>query len=188
MRRTHMTKIVATLGPSSASEDKILSLFNAGVDVFRLNFSHGSHKDHRHMVNIIRGMENEANRPIAIMMDLQGPKLRVGKFIDKEVLLEKGGMFQLDMESIPGDNTRVCLPHLEIFSGLQVGSDLLMNDGKVRLKVIDCGKDFATTNVITGGRLSDHKGVNVPGAVLPISSLTPKDRKDMKFGLKIGID
>ena len=187
MRRTHMTKIVATLGPSSSSEDKIRALFEAGVDVFG-NFSHGSQDDHRQSIAAIRMIEQETKRPIAIMMDLQGPKLRVGDFSEGAVLLEPGQPFRFDMDSAPGDADRVSLPHKEIFAALEPGSDLLVNDGKIRLKVIDCGKDFADAEVVIGGEISNHKGVNVPGVVLPLSSLTDKDRKDMQFGLDHGVD
>ena len=188
MRRTHMTKIVATLGPSSSSEDKIRALFEAGVDVFRLNFSHGSQDDHRQSIAAIRMIEQETKRPIAIMMDLQGPKLRVGDFSKSAALLEPGQPFRFDMDSAPGDAERVSLPHKEIFSALKPGSDLLVNDGKIRLKVTDCGRDFANAEVVIGGEISNHKGVNVPGVVLPLSSLTDKDRKDMQFGLDHGVD
>lgn len=188
MRRTHMTKIVATLGPSSSSSETIRALFDAGVDVFRLNFSHGTHEDHRERIDTIRAIEQEAKRPIAIMMDLQGPKLRVGNFEGDAVMLQNGAPFRLDMDETLGDVNRVCLPHPEIFAALEVDSDLLVNDGKIRLKVTDCGKDFADTEVVIGGEISNHKGVNVPGVVLPLSSLTEKDRKDMQFGLDHGVD
>ena len=157
MRRTHMTKIVATLGPSSSSEDKIRALFEAGVDVFRLNFSHGSQGDHRQSIAAIRMIEQAAKRPIAIMMDLQGPKLRVGDFAKGAVLLEPGQSFRFDMDSAPGDADRVSLLHKEIFAALEPGSDLLVNDGKIRLKVTDCGKDFADAQVVIGGEISNHK-------------------------------
>jgi len=183
MRRTHMTKIVATLGPASATEDNIRTLFESGVDVFRLNFSHGTHDDHRRSIETIRAIEQDTKRPIAIMMDLQGPKLRVGNFEDGAAMLENGSTFRFDMEDTLGNAERACLPHPEIFAALEADSDLLVNDGKIRLRVTDCGKDFAETVVVIGGEISNHKGVNVPGVVLPISSLTEKDRKDMQFGL-----
>jgi len=188
MRRTHMTKIVATLGPASSSAEKIRELFEAGVDVFRLNFSHGTHEDHRASIDSIRTIEQESKRPIAIMMDLQGPKLRVGNFGDGSTILENGAAFRFDMDEALGDSSRVCLPHPEIFAALEAGSELLVNDGKIRLRVTDCGTDFAETEVVIGGEISNHKGVNVPGVVLPISSLTEKDRKDMQFGLDHGVD
>ena len=188
MRRTHMTKIVATLGPASSTEEKIRTLFEAGVDVFRLNFSHGTHDDHRRSIEAIRTIEQDAKRPIAIMMDLQGPKLRVGDFEGGSAILENGRSFRFDMDKTLGNAERACLPHPEIFAALEADSDLLVNDGKIRLRVTDCGKDFAETVVVIGGEISNHKGVNVPGVVLPISSLTEKDRKDMQFGLDHGVD
>ena len=188
MRRTHMTKIVATLGPASSSPEIIRDLFESGVDVFRLNFSHGTHDDHRERIETIRAIEQEADRPIAIMMDLQGPKLRVGNFVDGAAHLDNGVPFRFDMDDTPGDATRVNLPHSEIFAALEPNSVLLVNDGKIRMRVTDCGKDFAETEVVIGGEISNHKGVNVPGVVLPLSSLTNKDRKDMQFGLDHGVD
>ena len=188
MRRTHMTKIVATLGPASSTEEEIQALFESGVDVFRLNFSHGTHNDHRRSIEIIRAIEQSAKRPIAIMMDLQGPKLRVGDFEGGSAMLENGSSFRFDMDNTLGNAERACLPHPEIFAALETDSDLLVNDGKIRLRVTDCGKGFAETVVIIGGEISNHKGVNVPGVVLPISSLTEKDRKDMQFGLDHGVD
>ena len=188
MRRAHMTKIVATLGPASSTEEKIRTLFEAGVDVFRLNFSHGTHDDHRRSIEAIRTIEQDAKRPIAIMIDLQGPKLRVGDFESGSAILENGRSFRFDMDKTLGNADRACLPHPEIFAALEVDSDLLVNDGKIRLRVTDCGKDFAETVVVIGGKISNHKGVNVPGVVLPISSLTQKDRKDMQFGLDHGVD
>ena len=188
MRRTHMTKIVATLGPASSSPEIIRDLFESGVDVFRLNFSHGTHDDHHERIETIRAIEQEANRPIAIMMDLQGPKLRVGDFVDGAAHLDNGVPFRFDMDDTLGDATRVNLPHSEIFAALEPNSVLLVNDGKIRMRVTDCGKDFAETEVVIGGEISNHKGVNVPGVVLPLSSLTDKDRKDMQFGLDHGVD
>ena len=183
-----MTKIVATLGPASSSPEIIRDLFESGVDVFRLNFSHGTHDDHRERIETIRAIEQEANRPIAIMMDLQGPKLRVGNFVDGAAHLDNGVPFRFDMDDTPGDATRVNLPHSEIFAALEPNSELLVNDGKIRMRVTDCGKDFAETEVVIGGEISNHKGVNVPGVVLPLSSLTNKDRKDMQFGLDHDVD
>jgi len=188
MRRTHMTKIVATLGPASSSPEIIRDLFESGVDVFRLNFSHGTHDDHRERIETIRAIEQDANRPIAIMMDLQGPKLRVGDFTEGAATLENGASFRFDMDETLGDATRVNLPHSEIFAALEPNSELLVNDGKIRMRVTDCGNDFAETEVVIGGEISNHKGVNVPGVVLPLSSLTDKDRKDMQFGLDHGVD
>lgn len=188
LKRKHRTKIVATLGPSTATAEAIESLFTAGVDVFRLNFSHGSHEDHRERYDTIRNLENRMGRPIAIMMDLQGPKLRVGVFEDGPVELKKGAKFRLDMIDAPGNQDRVTLPHPEIFQALEPGTDLLLDDGNLRLRVTGCGPEHADTVVEVGGKLSERKGVNVPGVVLPLSPLTAKDRKDLAFGLELGAD
>jgi pyruvate kinase len=160
----------------------------AGVDVFRFNFSHGSHDDHAARFAIAREVEEEIRRPIGLLMDLQGPKLRVGAFAEGKVELERGGSFRLDTDPTPGTVDRAPLQHPEIFAAIRVGQDLLLDDGKIRLRIERCGADFADTTVIAGGPLSDRKGVNVPGAVLPISSLTEKDRRDLNFGLELGFD
>jgi len=188
MRRYRNAKIVATLGPSSSDAATIRALFNAGADVFRLNFSHGSQDQHKERLDIIRAIERETGRPIAVLLDLQGPKLRVGTFTKAPVELKAGAAFRLDMDPTPGDATRAPLVHPEIFAALKPDTDLLLDDGKVRLKVEACGPDFATTRVTTGGPLSDRKGVNVPGVILPISIITEKDRKDLEFGLALGVD
>ncbi|WP_420546916.1 pyruvate kinase [Curvivirga sp.] len=186
--REHRTKIVATLGPSSSTEAQIEELFMNGVDVFRLNFSHGEYEEHQARYDAIRAVENKTARPIAIMMDLQGPKLRVGTFADDSIQLEMGDAFRLDLDKTPGDQKRVCLPHPEIFAALKPDTDLLLDDGRVRLRVQECGEDYAETIVAVGGPLSNRKGVNVPGVILPLSPLTEKDRKDLEFGLEMGVD
>jgi pyruvate kinase len=188
MRRYRKAKIVATLGPASATPETIRALFDAGADVFRLNFSHGAHEDHRERFEYIRQIEFETGRPIGVMMDLQGPKLRIGQLVDGSAELKAGSRFRLDMASTPGDARRAPLPHPEIFKALSAGDDLLIDDGRLRLRVESCGEDFAETTVVTGGRLRDRKGVNVPGTVLPISALTDKDRQDLQFGLDLGVD
>ncbi len=188
MRRQHRTKIVATLGPATASTEKIAELFDAGVDVFRLNFSHGSQDDHKANYEIIRELEYETGRPIAVLMDLQGPKLRIGAFADGAVKLTEGAPFRLDRDEAEGDQTRVCLPHPEIYQAIEPGTNLLLDDGRIRLKVEECDKDFAQCSVVIGGELSDRKGVNVPGVVLPLSPLTRKDQDDLRFGLDLGVD
>jgi pyruvate kinase len=188
MRRQRSAKIVATLGPASSSAEMIDALFLAGVDVFRLNFSHGKQEEHRARLETIRALEKRHGRPIGIMADMQGPKLRVGAFAAGKVKLVAGGHFRLDLAKAPGDQKRAPLPHPEIFAAIEPGTDLLLDDGNIRLKVERCGKDFADTLVITGGDLSDRKGVNVPNAVLPLSALTPKDRSDLAFALEIGAD
>ncbi len=188
MYRSRNAKIIATLGPSSSTRVRIEQLFKAGADVFRLNFSHGSHEDHKERYDAIRDVEKEMGRPIGIMMDLQGPKLRLGTFRDGSALLGAGNHFRLDLDKTPGDTTRAPLLHPEIFAVLKPGMTLLLDDGKMRLKVLECGEDFAETEVLVDGVLSDRKGVNVPDAVLPLSALTEKDMADLKFGLKLGAD
>lgn len=188
MRRHRCAKIIATLGPSSSSPEMIENLFLAGVDAFRLNFSHGSHEDHLKSHTIIRKLEKKKGRPIGIMMDLQGPKLRIGTFEKQSILLTKGQTFTLDQNQAPGNESRVFLPHEEIFKALTEGADLLLDDGKIRLRVQKRGSDHIETEVITGGALSDRKGFNVPTVALPISPMTPKDRVDLAFGLDIGVD
>src|SRR5579862_4120347 len=150
LRRRRSAKIVATLGPASAGYDRIRALFEAGVDVFRLNFSHGTHDQHRARFDEIRQVEAETGRPIGILADLQGPKLRVGNFADGAVELVAGGRFRLDLDPTLGDAGRAPLPHPEIFAALQPGTHLLLDDGKLRLKVADCGADFADTEVLIG--------------------------------------
>lgn len=189
MPRPCNAKIVATLGPASADRSTIEALVRAGADVFRLNFSHGTHADHRARLDLIRSIEVDIGHPIGVLLDLQGPKLRVGTFADGPVRLVEGAAFRLDLDrSRPGDTTRAPLPHPEIFAALQPGAELLLDDGRLRLKVERSGKDFAETRVVNGGMLSDRKGVNVPGVVLPLSALTEKDRADLDFALTLGID
>jgi pyruvate kinase len=166
----------------------IAALFDAGTDVFRLNFSHGSRDDHRRVYENIRRAEKDSGRPIGIMMDLQGPKLRVGNFTDSKIELAEGAAFRLDLDDALGDTKRVSLPHTEIFEVLHEGANLLLDDGKIQLTVEKCGADFAETRVVRGGSLSDHKGVNLPGIELLLSPLTPKDREDLQFGLELGVD
>lgn len=188
MRRQRSARILATLGPASSSFEQIRALAEGGADVFRLNFSHGSHEDHAERLRIIRAVEHEVGRPIGVLMDLQGPKLRVGRLVGGKIMLEAGAAFRLDLDAAPGDAARANLPHPEIFAALEPGTELLLDDGKLRLRVNAFGPDFADTTVMVGGVLSDRKGVNVPGVVLPISPLTPKDRADLDFGLTLGVD
>ncbi len=188
MRRNRNAKIVATLGPSSSTEKSIRDLFVAGVDVFRLNFSHGTQEEHRTRCEMARGIGREFGRPVGILADLQGPKLRVGRFAGGAVELVPGEVFRLDLDPAEGNAQRVNLPHPEIFAALEAGASLLLDDGRLQLKVESHGKDHALTRVVVGGRLSDRKGVNVPGVVLPISPLTEKDRADLTFALKMGVD
>lgn len=166
----------------------IRALHEAGADVFRLNMSHGSHDEIRAKHQIIRQVETDLNSPIAILADLQGPKLRVGTFANGEEELVEGAAFRLDLDEAEGDQSRVCLPHPEIFEALEAGAHLLVNDGKIRLKVENCGKDFADCSVVTGGTISNRKGVNVPDVVLPLAALSEKDRADLEFVCGLGVD
>ncbi|MEQ9813067.1 MAG: pyruvate kinase [Azospirillaceae bacterium] len=188
VKRDRQTKIVATLGPASSSEAMIRRLFEAGVDVFRLNFSHGTHQDHAKRLATIRALEAEFDRPICVLADMQGPKLRVGKFKDGSVALEVGQRFRVDLDDTPGDASRVNLPHPEVFDALSEGQFILLDDGKVRLKVTERGTDFAVTEVIAGSRLSDNKGFNLPNAILSVKPLTDKDLVDLEFALGQGVD
>ncbi|MEM6375949.1 MAG: pyruvate kinase [Pseudomonadota bacterium] len=188
MRRHRNVKIVATLGPASEDYATIRALHEAGADVFRLNMSHGSHDSILAKHKIIRDLEAELNSPIAILADLQGPKLRVGEFANDSEDLSEGASFRLDLDPSPGTLARVCLPHPEIFAALEIGATLLVNDGKIRLKVTACGPDYAQTEVIAGGTISNRKGVNVPDVVLPLAALTDKDREDLEFACNLGVD
>lgn len=188
MRRHRKAKIVATLGPASSDRETILALARAGADVFRLNFSHGTHEQHAERLALIRSIEAELQRPIGVLLDLQGPKLRISTFADGGVHLKAGQAFRLDLSLEPGTAERVGLPHPEIFAALHPGSELLLDDGRVRLEVLSCSPAFADTVVRAGGDLSDRKGVNVPGVLLPLSPLTAKDRQDLEYGLTLGVD
>jgi pyruvate kinase len=188
MRRQRKAKILATLGPATSTREQIAALFHAGADVFRLNFSHGSHEDHKARYDLIREIEEETDRPIGILMDLQGPKLRVGAFGGGSTDLKTGGKFRFDLDDAKGTASRVQLPHPEIFAAVKAGTNLLLDDGRLRLQVRKCGRDFAECDVLVGGKLSDRKGVNVPDVVLPLSPLTKKDRADLRFGIDLGCD
>jgi pyruvate kinase len=188
LRRHRQTKIVATLGPASATAEIIARLFHSGADVFRLNFSHGAHADHARSIAIVRALEEEAGRPIGILADVQGPKLRVGRFAAGRAHLRNGQRFKLDMNPTPGDVTRVELPHPEILSAATAGTTLLLDDGKLRLRVEHNRGGHLECEVVTGGVLSDRKGVNVPDILLQIPALTEKDRRDLDFALAQGVD
>jgi pyruvate kinase len=188
MRRQRSAKIVATLGPASSSAARIRALFDAGVDVFRLNFSHGTHDEHHARFEAIRQAESETGRPIGILADMQGPKLRLGRFRDGRVALQPGAKIRLDLDNKPGTQRRAPLPHPEVFAALEEGTELLVDDGKVRLRICRCGSDFAEAECIVGGTLSDHKGINLPNVVLPLSAVTQKDRADIAFALQHGAD
>lgn len=188
MKRMRNVKIVATLGPASDDREMIEALHKAGADVFRLNMSHGSHEEIREKHRIIREVEDDLGSTIGILADLQGPKLRVGVFAGDSEQLDNGAAFRLDLDEAEGDASRVCLPHPEIFAALEPGATLLVNDGKIRLKVKDCGTDYANCEVIAGGIISNRKGVNVPDVVLPLAALSDKDRADLEFVCELGVD
>lgn len=188
MNADKKVKILATLGPAIRDAAHIRQLVEAGVNLFRLNFSHGEHADHAQRYQWVREVERELNQPIGILMDLQGPKLRVGRFAEGKVQLVNGQSLRLDLDKTPGDASRVNLPHPEIIEALQPGMSLLLDDGRLRLKVTAKQNDAVITEVIAGGELSDRKGVNVPEAVLQLSPLTEKDRRDLTFGLELGVD
>jgi len=188
MNADKKVKILATLGPAIRDAAHIRQLVEAGVNLFRLNFSHGEHADHAQRYQWVREVERELNQPIGILMDLQGPKLRVGRFAEGKVQLVNGQSLRLDLDATPGDASRVNLPHPEIIEALQPGMSLLLDDGRLRLKVTGKQADAVDTCVIAGGELSDRKGVNVPEAVLQLSPLTEKDRRDLAFGLQLGVD
>ncbi|MDR1375404.1 MAG: pyruvate kinase [Holosporaceae bacterium] len=188
MRRYRSGKIVATIGPASCDPNNLERLLLGGVDVFRLNFSHGSHVGHEQAYNAIRSLGKKHHYFPAILADLQGPKLRVGQFENDKIILEAGDIFSFDLDSAPGNTRRVNLPHPEILEALQVGSSLLLDDGKLRFEVLSCNPEYAEVKVLVGGPLSNRKGVNVPHVMLPIPALTEKDRRDLDFALGLGVD
>jgi len=188
LNRRRNVKIIATLGPASSTPAMIRALFDAGADVFRLNMSHLNHDNLKIVHGYIRQVEKEVDRPIAILADLQGPKLRVGEIEGGSVELVTGQTFRLDLDKAKGSSKRAPLPHPEIFASVKTGHSLLLDDGKIRLRVTSHGADFAETEVIVGGMLSNRKGVNVPEAVLPVAALTEKDRSDFEAALNLGVD
>jgi len=188
MKRNRRAKIVATIGPATSSEHMIRQMFLAGVDVFRLNFSHGSQDDHATVHGIIRALEKEVARPIGILQDLQGPKIRVGTIKDGRINVQAGETVRFVLEGEAGDRDAIPLPHPEIFASTAPGHRLLIDDGRLHLRVSGFDGDAIVADVIVGGAISNRKGVNVPDAVLELSPLTDKDRVDLEFGLKLGID
>ena len=180
-------KIVATLGPASSDAATIRALAEAGADVFRLNFSHGSHDEHRARYEIIRAVEKEIGHPIGVLADLQGPKLRIGRLVEPLQLAE-GQRVRFDLDDAPGTSARIPLPHPEVLAALRPGVQLLLDDGKLRLEVEDATSSGAVARVVVGGRLSERKGVSVVGAVLPVSAMTEKDRADLAFAVPLGVD
>ena len=186
--RSRRAKILSTLGPASRDPDMIRRLLRAGADAFRLNMSHGDHDLHRESIKAIRALEEEYDRPIAILCDLQGPKLRVGTFTDGRAIIPHGRDFTFDRNEAPGDETRVCLPHPELFGLLEKGQRLLVNDGKIRLVVKSANEDEILCKAEVGGVISDKKGLNVPDTEVPIPALTEKDRRDLTFAMENGAD
>lgn len=186
--RNRSGKIVATIGPASSTPEALEKLFISGVDVFRLNFSHGTHEGHRQVYESIRKLGVEAGKNPTILADMQGPKLRVGNFEGDRVYLKSGDTFTFDLDPTLGTTERVCLPHPEILEALRPGSMLLLDDGKLRFQVTNCSRKSAEMKIIVGGPLSNHKGVNVPDVRLNIPNLTEKDLKDLEFALQLGVD
>ncbi len=182
--RSRKVKILATLGPASSDSRTIRKLMLAGADAFRINMSHGDQKQKAKLVRAIRALEKEFHRPSTILFDLQGPKLRVGHFARGGAVLEKGSRFIFDRAAKAGDSRRVQLPHPELFQAMKAGTRILIDDGKVRLNVLEAGDDQILSEVKVGGTVSDNKGVNVPDIVVPIPALTEKDRDDLLFALE----
>lgn len=189
IRGNRRAKIVATVGPASNSPEKLREMFLAGVDTFRLNFSHGSHEDHAVSYRHIRALEKELGAAIGVLQDLQGPKIRIGVLSEGRLDLVKGAAIRFLCGTETGRSPLdIPLPHREIFAAVKPGDDLLIDDGRVRVRITDVGDEHIDAEVIVGGQISNRKGVNIPGAVLDISPLTPKDRKDLEFGLELGVD
>jgi pyruvate kinase len=186
--RKRKVRVLATLGPASRDPAMILRLFQAGADAFRINMSHGTQDDRAILIKSIRALEKQVGRPMTILVDLQGPKLRIGVFKNEKVTVETGATFTLDRNEKPGDQNRVCLPHREVFVALDEGTRLLLDDGKVVLRVVSKTDDSLVTRVEVGGTLSNHKGLNVPDTVVPMAALTDKDRSDLAFALSQGVD
>lgn len=188
MRRQRKAKILATLGPASSDPAMIAKLFEAGADVFRLNFSHGTQDDHKRRFDAIRALEARTGRPIGILQDLQGPKIRIGTLKTGPVMLTTGSELEFRLDREPGDATSVALPHPEVFENMMPGHRIMIDDGKLRLEAVGVEKDRIKARVVVGGMLSDRKGVNLPQTDLTISPLTEKDRADLDFGLSLGVD
>ncbi|MES2057761.1 MAG: pyruvate kinase [Pseudomonadota bacterium] len=186
--RSRKVRVLATLGPASNSVEMIGKLFEAGADAFRVNMSHGDQESKVEVIKAIRSLEKKYGRPTTILADLQGPKLRVGKFEGGRTELVKGAIFTLDRDKTPGDATRVELPHKEIFAAIEPGARLLLDDGKLVLRVTEHDPDQIITRVEVGGTLSNNKGLNVPDVVLPMAALTPKDRSDLAWAIDQGVD
>ena len=188
MIRRRRTRIVATLGPASRAPDMVQALAETGVDVFRLNFSHGTHDEHAAALRAVRAAEAQIGRPLAALADLQGPKFRIGVFAAGKIEIRPGLRLRFDLDPTPGNTRRVELPHPEVLQVLEPGQDLLLDDGKVRLKVRQASDTSVDAVVVAGEALSDHKGVSVPGVKIPVPALTAKDIEDVEFALRAGVD
>jgi pyruvate kinase len=186
--RSRKVRVLATLGPASNTPEMIERLFEAGADAFRINMSHGDQASKIPLIDAIRGLEKRTGRPTTIVADLQGPKLRVGKFAEDKVMLATGHEFTFDRDPTPGDATRVELPHREIFEAAHADARLLLDDGKLVLRVLSYSADRITARIEVGGMLSNSKGLNVPDMVLPMAALTDKDRSDLSFACEQGVD
>ncbi|MGE0768877.1 MAG: pyruvate kinase, partial [Hyphomicrobiaceae bacterium] len=188
MRRHRKAKIIATLGPASSDPAVIEKLFDAGADLFRLNFSHGTRDDHKQRLDAIRALEARKGRPIGILQDLQGPKIRIGTLKAGPVTLKAGDALEFRLDREPGDSRSIALPHPEVFENMMPGHRIMIDDGKLQLECVGVDRDRIQARILVGGLLSDRKGVNLPQTELTISPLTPKDREDLEFGLGMGVD
>lgn len=188
MRRQRRVKIVATLGPASSDQAAVTRLVQAGADVFRINMSHTTPDRMREMVQMIRAVEEDVGRPVGILADLQGPKLRIGTFAEDAVMLDRGATFVLDSDPTPGTAERVFLPHPEVLGSLESGHSLLLDDGKIRLTVLEATTSRAVTRVEVGGRLTARKGLNLPDTTIAFPALTEKDHRDLEAALHAGVD
>ena len=188
MHRTRRTKILATLGPASSTKEKITELFHAGADMFRINMSHSSHEQLNEMVATLRAVERQVGRPIGILADLQGPKLRLGEFAAEKIQVKSGDKIILDSDNTPGSQGRIHLPHPEILEALRPGHRILVDDGKVNLKVIEASAEQATAEIVNGTTIASRKGVSLPDTELGVGSLTPKDYKDLDAALDAEVD
>ncbi len=188
IHRNRQTKIVATLGPASGNPEMMRKLFESGVDVFRMNFSHGTHEAHAKNLETARMLEKEFGRPIGVLADLQGPKNRIGKFKNDKIEVSEGHKIRFDLDTTPGDESRVNLPHPEVIQCMKPGSEILLDDGKVRVKILEQGKDYLLGEVMAGSKLSNNKGFNIPGVIIPVPALTDKDRVDLDAALEMGAD
>ena len=182
------TKIIATLGPSVASEDGVRSLIAAGMDVARLNFSHGDHDFHRQMLTWVRSAADELGRSVAVMQDVQGPKLRVGEFPDGAIELVTDRLVELVPETGEGSGERIPIGYARLLDDVEVGHRVILADGLATLEIVDCTESGLNARVIVGGTLADHKGVAFPDSRLSVPTLTEKDEIDLAFGLELGVD